>query len=54
LDLFSILFNPVWFLLTMFTVGEVIVVDAFIVFGPKYIQTVFNVDASSANILAGE
>ena len=53
-DLFSILFNPVWLLLTMFTVGEVIVVDAFIVFGPKYIQTVFNVDASSANVLAGE
>ena len=52
-DLFSILFNPVWLLLTMFTVGEVIVVDAFIVFGPKYIQTVFNVDASSANILSG-
>ena len=53
-DLFSILFNPVWLLLTMFTVGEVIVVDAFIVFGPKYIQTVFNVDASSANILSGK
>ena len=52
-DLFSILFNPVWLLLTMFTVGEVIVVDAFIVFGPKYIQTVFNVDASSANVLSG-
>lgn len=49
----KLLRNPVYLLLNLATVFEMIIVTGFLTYVPKYLQTQFDVKSSEANLYTG-